>query len=80
MYLDGVDCIWIVLIVFGLCRLYLDCTIVFGLYNCMIWLYLDCVDCVAGFGTGGVIFPIPPPLLCQKVVPKRSVSIVVRLC
>ena len=38
------DCIWIVSIVFGLCWLYLDCTIVFGLYDC-IWnvrLYLDC--------------------------------------
>ena len=48
LYLDGVDCIWIVLIVFGLCRLYLDCTIIFGLYNQelvvfgLCWLY-DCI-------------------------------------
>ena len=66
---DWEDCIWIVSIVFGLCRLYLDCTIVFGLYNC-IWivqLYLDCT--IAGFGTGGIVLPIPPPCaknLCQK--------------
>ena len=55
-------------IVFGLCRLYLDCTIVFGLYDC-IWivqLYLDCT--IAGFGTGGVVLPIPPPVpkICAK--------------
>ena len=32
-----VDCSWIVLIVFRLCRLYLDCMIVYGLYSCGIW-------------------------------------------
>ena len=62
LYLDCVNCIWIV-------RFYLDCMIVFGLYNC-IWivqLYLDCT--IAGFGTGGIVLPIPPPCaknLCQK--------------
>ena len=79
------DCIWIVSIVFGLCqlywivRVYLDCTNVFGLYDC-IWivqLYLDCT--IAGFGTGGVVLPIPPPL-CQKFVPKRIWSIVFGCC
>ena len=39
-------------------------------------MYLDCS--IAGFGTGGVVLPIPP--LCQKFVPKRIVSIVVGLC
>ena len=46
LYLDCVDCT----IVFGLCRLYLDCMIVFGLYNYRIWLYLDCVDYTIVFG------------------------------
>ena len=78
------DCNWIVrlyldcTIVIGLygyiwiVRLYLDCTIVFGLYYC-IWivlLYLDYI--IAGF-----VLPILPPPLCQKVVPKTIVSIVV---
>ena len=49
--------------------------IVFGLYNC-IWivlLYLDYI--IAGF-----VLPILPPPLCQKVVPKIIVSIVVGIC
>ena len=32
-----VDCSWNMSIVFGLCQLYLDCTIVFGFYDC-IWI------------------------------------------
>ena len=37
LYLDCVNCIWIVSIVFGLCRLYLDCTIAgFGTMWCSI--------------------------------------------
>ena len=70
-------------IVFGLCQLYLDCTIVFGFYDC-IWivsivfglcrLYLNCT--IAGFGTmwcSITYTPLPP---CdKKVVPKRMLSI-----
>ena len=69
LYLDYVNCIWIVLIVFGLCDfiwivwLYLDFTIVFWLCR----LYLDCT----GFGKGGVILPLPPPLVPKKFYQKR---------
>ena len=55
LYLDYVNCIWIV-------QLYLDCTIVLGLYN------------------RGICITYTPPPLCQKVVPKIIVSIVVRIC
>ena len=34
--LDYVNCIWIVLIVFGLCDFILDCMIVFGFYDCIL--------------------------------------------
>ena len=76
-------------IVFGLCQLYLDCTIVFGFYDC-IWivsivfglcqLYLDCVDCIwivqlPVLVQWGVVLPTPPPPCDKKVVPKRILSI-----
>ena len=70
LYLDYVNCIWIVSIVFGFCDfiwivwLYLDCTIVFWLCR----LYLDC----AGFGKGGVILPLPPSPCAEKVLPKKD--------
>ena len=72
LYLDYVNCIWIVSIVFGFCDfiwivwLYLDCTIVFWLCR----LYLDCT----GFGKGGVILPLPPPL-CRKSFTKKGLHV-----
>ena len=73
LYLDYVNCIWIVLIVFGLCDfiwivwLYLDFTIVFWLCR----LYLDCT----GFGKGGVILPLPAPPLCRKSFTKKGLHV-----
>ena len=43
------------------------------------WIVRSYMDWkIAGFGTGGVVLPIPP--LCQKIVPKSIVSVVVELC
>ena len=79
-----VDCSWNMSIVFGLCQLYLDCTIVFGFYDC-IWivsivfglcqLYLDCVDCIwivqlPDLVQLGVVLPIHPPLVTKKLCQK----------
>ena len=73
-------------IVFGLCQLYLDCTIVFGFYDC-IWivsivfglcqLYLDCVDCIwilqlPDLVQCGVVLPIHPPPLVPKSCAKNN--------
>ena len=72
LLLDYANCNWIV-------RLYLDCTIVIGLYDC-IWivqLYLDCTIVLGLYNRGICITYTPPPPLCQKVVPKTIVSIVV---
>ena len=68
--LDYVNCIWIVLIVFGLCDFILDCMIVFGFYDCI--LIMSIVFGLYGIWQRGCnIASARPPLVPKKFYQKR---------
>ena len=63
LYLDFVNCIWIL-------RFYLDCMIVFGLYDCI--LIMSIVFGLYGIWQRGCnITSAPPPLVPKKFYQKR---------
>ena len=73
LYLDYVNCIWIVLIVFGLCDFILDCMIVFGFYDCI--LIMSIVFGLYGIWQRGCNIASAPPPLCRKSFTKKGLHV-----